>query len=152
MTTEDPRVVAAQALEAEFTALMTQAQRLIMETAARVSPGMLPGDYKVFTAIVRNGSITATALAECLHMDKGQISRTVRGLLEHGLIIREPDPADARVSVLSASPEGLAKLDAARHPHPHSLIDALEQWDVADIEMLTRLLHALSSATPPTHD
>lgn len=145
------RVAAAQALEAEVTGLMSQIQRLVSETAGRMAPGMMAGDYKVFTAIVRSGSITASALAECLHMDKGQMSRTVRVLLEHGLIDRTPHPADARVSVLSPTPEGLARLDAARHPHPHSLIDVLEQWDIDDIENLTRLLHALSTGSVPEH-
>ncbi|WP_052226560.1 MarR family winged helix-turn-helix transcriptional regulator [Microbacterium mangrovi] len=144
------RTEAAQTLEAEFSALMGQIQRLVAETATRLSPGLMPGDYKVFTAIVRAGSVTATALADELLMDKGQISRILRGLQEHGLIDRTPDPADARVSLVTPTAVGLAKLDAARHPHQHSLIDALELWDVEDIRTLTRLLHALRTATPPT--
>lgn len=140
---------AARALEAEFSDLMGKIQRLVAETATRLSPGLMPGDYKVFAAIVRAGSITATTLAEQLLMDKGQISRTVRALLEHGLIDRTPDPADARVSVLTPTADGLVKLDAARHPHQHSFVDALELWEVDDIRTLTRLLHALATATPP---
>jgi DNA-binding MarR family transcriptional regulator len=112
----------------------------------------MPGDYKVFAAIVRAGSITATTLAERLLMDKGQISRTVRALLDHGLIDRTPAPADARVSLLTPTADGLAKLDAARHPHQHSLVDALELWEVEDIRTLTRLLHALSTSTVPQPD
>ena len=61
-------------------------------TPQRVSPGMLPGAYKVFTTIVRRESVTLSALAESLMADKGQISRTVRELEDLGLVTRTPDP------------------------------------------------------------
>ena len=143
------RTAAVRALEAEFSGLVGQIQQLVAETATRIAPGMMPGEYKVFTAIVRAGSITATTLAEQLMMDKSQLSRTVHGLLDGGLIARSPNPADARVSVLSPTPDGLARLEAARHPHHHTLADALNDWEIADIHRLSELLHALSTGTTP---
>ena len=147
--TREARADAVRALEAEFGELITQFRRVLAENAHRVSPGLLPGAYKVFTTIVRRDSVTASALAEMLMTDKGQISRTVRELEELGLVTRTPDPADGRSSLLSATPAGLERLAAARHPRENGLTDALAQWDVEDIERLTHLLHALSSGTPP---
>ena len=89
--------------------------RRVAENANRVSPGHAAGAYKVFTTIVRQESITISALAEALLMDKGQISRTVRELENLGLVSRTPDPADGR-SVFSPHAEGLERLAAARHP------------------------------------
>ena len=143
------RTHAVRALEAEFGQLVTEFRRLLADNANRVSPGMLPGAYKVFTTIVGQETTTISALAETLLADKGQLSRTVRELETLGLVGRAPDPADGRSVLLSPTPEGLARLAAARHPREGGLIDALERWSVDDIVRLTELLHALSRGTTP---
>ena len=143
------RTQAVRALEAEFGELTTQFRRVLAENADRVSPGMLPGAYKVFTTIVRQESTTISELSETLLADKGQISRTVRELEGLGLVTRRPDPDDGRSALLSPTPEGLDRLAAARHPHKSGLLDVLDDWEVADIERLTQLLHALSHGATP---
>lgn len=145
----DERTAAVRALELEFGELFTHVRRLFAENANRLSPGMLPGAYKVFTTIARRGEITLSALAEALHSDKGQISRTVRELEELALVQRTPDPADGRSSLLSATAAGLERLHAVRAPRENSLLTALESWHVDDIRELARLLHALSSSETP---
>ena len=116
LETSEARTDAVRALEAEFGELVTEFRRLLAENAHRVSPGMLPGEYKVFTTIVRLETTTISALAETLMADKGQISRTVRELEALGLVSRTPDPADGRSVLLSPTPEGIERLTAARHP------------------------------------
>ncbi len=152
MTTDDTREArteAVRALEAEFGELINRFRRVIAENAHRVSPGMLPGAYKVFTTIVRRESITLSALAESLMADKGQISRTVRELEQLGLIERTPDPDDGRSSLLSPTPAGLERLAQARAPQERTLVDALEDWPIDDIRNLSRLLHALTAGESP---
>ena len=147
--TREARTEAVRALEAEFGELINRFRRVISENANRVSPGMLPGAYKVFTTIVRRESITLSALAESLMADKGQISRTVRELEQLGLIERTPDPEDGRSSLLSPTPEGLERLAQARAPQERTLVDALEEWPIDDIRNLSRLLHALTAGESP---
>jgi DNA-binding MarR family transcriptional regulator len=151
MSTDDraARTEAVRALEAEFGELINRFRRIISENATRVSPGMLPGAYKVFTTIVRRESITQSALAESLLTDKGQLSRTVRELEQLGLVQRTPDPSDGRSSLLSPTPYGLERLADARIPQEHTLVTVLEAWDVEDIHNLTRLLHALIDGVAP---
>ncbi|GAA2975178.1 DNA-binding MarR family transcriptional regulator [Microbacterium terrae] len=152
MASDDTRLArtdAVRALEAEFGELINRFRRIISENAHRVSPGMLPGAYKVFTTIVRRESITLSALAESLMSDKGQISRTVRELEQLGLVERTPDPSDGRSSLLSPTTVGLERLAAARAPQESSLVDALEEWPIDDIRNLTRLLHALTAGENP---
>ncbi len=144
--TATDRTEAVRALEGEFSELFTHVRRLLAENAQQLSPGMLPGAYKVFTTIARREAITLSALAETLHSDKGQMSRAVRELEGLGLVTRTPDPEDGRSSLLSATPEGLDRLRAVRAPREHMLSSALERWDVDDIRELTRLLHALSQS------
>ncbi len=110
---------------------------------------MLPGAYKVFTTIVREGSTTPSALAEKLMADKGLVSRAVRELEAKGLIERAPDPSDGRSIVLTPTDDGLARLAAARAPQEAAMLDALESWTVDDIRTLSRLLRALSSGSQP---
>ncbi|MBD3940223.1 MarR family transcriptional regulator [Microbacterium sp. NEAU-LLC] len=147
--TRAARTEAVRALEAEFGELINRFRRIITENANRVSPGMLPGAYKVFTTIVRRESVTLSGLAESLMADKGQISRTVRELEGLGLIQRTPDPADGRSSLLSPTPFGLERLEQARSPQESLLVDALEEWPLDDILNLTRLLHALTAEELP---
>lgn len=152
MTTDElqARTDAVRALEAEFGELINRMRRILTENAQRVSPGMLPGAYKVFTTIVRRGPISQSALADILVVDKGQLSRSVRELEQQGLIQRDPDPEDGRASILSATELGLERLDAARAPQENTLVNALEAWPLDDIHNLTRLLHALTGGvTPP---
>ena len=145
----EPRADAVRALEAEFGELINQFRRIITDNAQRVSPGMLPGAYKVFTTIARRESVTQSALAEHLQVDKGQLSRTVRDLESLGLIERTPDPTDGRSSLLSPSALGLERLAAARLPQEHLLHNALVDWPVEDIHNLARLLHALTAGVHP---
>ncbi|GGM57557.1 MarR family winged helix-turn-helix transcriptional regulator [Microbacterium saperdae] len=150
-TSESPeaRAAAVRALEAEFGELITHFRRLILENANRVSPGMLPGAYKALTTIARCEQVTASALAERMLMDKGQVSRTVRELEELTLIERSPDPSDGRSSLLRLTPLGTERLAAARAPQEGMLMSTLHDWDLTDIGNLTRLLHALASGVTP---
>lgn len=150
-TTDSPeaRAAAVRALEAEFGELIAHFRRLIMENANRVSPGMLPGAYKALTTIARCEQVTASALAERMLMDKGQVSRTVRELEELALIERSPDPSDGRSSLLRLTPLGTDRLAAARAPQEGMLMSTLHDWSLTDIGNLTRLLHALASGVTP---
>lgn len=140
------RTAAVRELESEFGELITRFQRVISEIANRVSPGLLPGAYKVFTTIARRDGVTLSSLSDLLMMDKGQLSRTIRELESLGLISRSPDPADGRSSLLAPTPEGRARLDAARAPQQGLLLDAIVDWPLDDIHALTRLLRALGDS------
>jgi len=148
--TSEARTTAVRALEAEFGELLNRVRRIISANAERVSPGMLPGAYKVFTTIVNREAVTQSSLSEALMADKGQISRTVRELETLGLIERTPDPADGRSSILSPTELGRRRLAAAREPQEDSLMRALDAWQVQDIDNLTRLLHALTAGVTPS--
>ncbi len=152
MTSDDlqARTDAVRALESEFSELITRMRRILTENAARVSPGMLPGAYKVFTTIVRHENISQSALADLLVLDKGQLSRAVRELEKLGLIQRTPDPEDRRASILSPTAHGLERLAAARAPQENSLLTVLEEWPIDEIHSLTRLLNALQTGITPS--
>jgi len=149
LDTPEARAEAVRALEAEFGELITHFRRVITENANRVSPGMLPGAYKVFTTIARCEKVTVSTLSERMLIDKGQVSRTVRELEELGLIERSADPTDGRSFLLQLTATGAQRLAAARLPQEGRLLETLAEWSLADIGSLTRLLHALASGAAP---
>jgi DNA-binding MarR family transcriptional regulator len=148
--TPEARAESVRALEAEFSELITHFRRLIMENANRVSPGMLPGAYKTLTTIARCEQVTVSALAERMLTDKGQVSRMVRELEGLGLVERSTDPADGRSFLLRLTPLGTERLAEARLPQEGLLMTTLADWSIADIDNLTRLLHALASGVTPS--
>ncbi|MFB8187835.1 MarR family winged helix-turn-helix transcriptional regulator [Microbacterium sp. NPDC055988] len=147
--TPEARAAAVRALEAEFGELITHFRRVISENANRVSPGLLPGAYKTFTTIARCETVTVSALSERMLLDKGQVSRMVRELEELGLVERSTDPSDGRSFLLQLTSLGEERLAAARLPQEGRLLRTLEDWSLADIGSLTRLLHALASGASP---
>lgn len=140
---------AVRELEAEFGEISVRMRQIMASRADRLSPGMLPGAYKLFTTIVKHGPITPSTIAELLVADKGQVSRTVRELEEAGLVERTADPADGRSTRISATAEGVERLTSARAADPHALHDRLSEWDVSDIRTLTRLLRAATQGGRP---
>ncbi|MEJ1090101.1 MarR family winged helix-turn-helix transcriptional regulator [Microbacterium istanbulense] len=150
--TPQERASAVRSLEAEFAELINHTRRVMVENANRVSPGMLPGAYKVLSTIERCEEVTASALAERLLSDKGQVSRTVRELEDLGFVERTPDPRDRRSALLRVTPLGSQRLAAAREPQEGRLLRTLEEWSLADIDNLTRLLRALVTGVSPSRD
>lgn len=147
--TEDGRVDAVRALEVEFTSLATRYRRIIAERAERLSPGMHPGTFKVFTVIARHAPVTLSWLVDELSVDKGQLSRAVRELERLDLVERAPDPDDGRSSLISPTVDGLERLANARAPRERLLGDVLADWQLDDIQRLTQLLHALNAGARP---
>ena len=141
-----------RALEVEFGELVDRVRRLLADNAERMSPGMLPGAYKVFTTIVRRENVTLSALAESLLADKGQVSRTVRELEDAGFVQRTADPDDRRSSLLSATSFGVERLAVVRATQEDGLLATLDAWSIDDISQLTALLRALTSGTRPGTD
>lgn len=142
---DDDRAAAIRMVEGEFMFMAGKFRRLIASRAERLSPGLLPGGFKVFTTIALEGPVTATAVAEQLLVDKSQLSRMVADLESRGLIVRSPDPADRRAQLLEATEQARADLDALRgDPSEVSMRSKLEAWELADIERLGDLLHALN--------
>ncbi|RUQ45384.1 MarR family transcriptional regulator, partial [Micrococcus sp. HSID17228] len=100
---------AVQGLEQAFSRLVLQHRQVMVRYAAALSPALSVGAMKAFMMLANEGTMTPSAVAEGLLVDRAQVSRMVRDLEAAGLITREPDPRDRRSALLSASPEGLAR-------------------------------------------
>lgn len=140
---------AVRGLEGAFGELMGEFRRLYAQAAESVSPGMLPGTFKVLALIHRVGSVTVSGIAERMVADKGQVSRAVTELEELGLVARTPDPADGRIRLIALTAQGERRLAEARAPYERRLGKVLAEWPVESIEQLTTLLQALTHGRSP---
>ncbi|GAA2815543.1 MarR family winged helix-turn-helix transcriptional regulator [Saccharopolyspora taberi] len=90
--------------------------------------------------LVHRGECRASELAQHRVVDASVVSRQVHRLEEAGLITRRPDPADRRVSLLRATPEGERELTSLEQRKAEWLSQALRDWDEDDLRRLTDLL------------
>jgi len=145
----DDRQEAVRQLESAFSLLFTQLRRAYAQAAEAVSPGMMPGTFKVLTVIDHIGPVSASTLAERMEQDKGLISRAVTELEGLGLIERTPDPTDGRIRLITLSALGHERYDSVRFPFVDRLEAAMNAWPIESIERLTGLLQALASGIVP---
>ncbi len=92
------------------------------------------------------GSMRASALAECVQSDPSTVSRQVAALVRDGLLERRADPGDGRASLLVCTPKAdavLADHDEIRINH---FVDMLAGWEHQDVTQLSVLLRRFTDA------
>ncbi|QIM22197.1 MarR family transcriptional regulator [Phycicoccus sp. HDW14] len=104
---------------------------------------------------LKRAPMRVSELADAVHSDVSTVSRQVSTLVEHGLVVREPDPADGRAHVLAVTDEGTALLVAIREGRDRWLQGLLAEWSADDVRLLTSQLARLAadletSLTDPT--
>lgn len=95
--------------------------------------------------LVFRGECRSSDLAQHRVVDASVVSRQV-GQLEHaGLITRRPDPADKRVSLLRATPDGEDAVAELEQRKAEWLREALSGWQDDEVRNLAHLLATASS-------
>ena len=95
-----------------------------------------PAQASLLYALSCRGSLRLGDLAESMKLDASTVSRHVQQLGDHGLVHRDPDPADGRASIIGLTDEGR---DALRHTFDQRrtfLTEAMADWSEADRERL----------------
>jgi DNA-binding MarR family transcriptional regulator len=102
----------------------------------------------VMTHLLREDVATVTALAEAAGVRPQSMGATVAGLLEAGLIVGSPDPADGRRTLLTISDDARTTIEANRSAKEdwlfrtiRSTLTESEQKELArGVELLARLV------------
>ena len=81
--------------------------------------GMTEGDYPVLAVLSEHprGRISAQELRELLQWEKSRLSHQLRRMEELKLIVREPNPADARSVMVCLLPAGRRTIEDAAPKH-----------------------------------
>ena len=119
--------------------------------------GVTPSQLGVLEALSHLGPMPHCALAAKLLVSASNLTTVVDNLERDGLVKRERDAADRRVSILALTPAGEERLDAFFPAHVARLVEAmsvLEPDEQAELGRLCRKLgrtaSALTAAVTPT--
>ena len=104
--------------------------------------GLTKADYEILAVLSEDprGRMPARELCTLLQWEKSRLSHQVRHLQEQGLIVREPNPADGRSTVICLLPAGRRAIEDAAPQHVQNVrrhfIDLLTP---AELDMLAAL-------------
>jgi DNA-binding MarR family transcriptional regulator len=100
--------------------------------------GITAPHLSALSVLVFGGPRTLGELAAAEQVKPPSMTRTIRGLEEAGLAVREADPLDGRVAWVRATPEGARVLHAGRARRVASLADRLRALDADELAALER--------------
>jgi DNA-binding MarR family transcriptional regulator len=113
-------------------------------------------DYEVLAALSEHtaDSIPAQALCAMLTWEKSRLSHQIRGMEKQGLIVREPNPADARSVMIRLLPAGRRAIEDAAPQHVSTVRrHFIDLFTAAELDTLAalneRILRHLAEDAPP---
>ncbi|MQY21122.1 MarR family winged helix-turn-helix transcriptional regulator [Nocardia macrotermitis] len=98
----------------------------------------------VLRLAVEHGPLRAGEVAERLDALPSSITRHIRALAEAELVNTEPDPADRRAVLLTATDTGRAELRQFLDVGEQVFGAVIAEWSAADVVTLTELLARLT--------
>jgi DNA-binding MarR family transcriptional regulator len=121
--------------------------------------GLSGADYSVLASLsaLDGGRMPAHALCNALGWEKSRLSHQVRRMQEDGLISREPNPADARSTMVCLLPAGRTAIEKAAPGHVADVRrNFIDLFTAAELDALAtlneRVLHHLATNYDPAED
>ena len=144
------RDAAAQEL-LEGVSSLVRAVRCIEHRHLAGDGGLRRSDASVLKVLLRDGEQRGGEIAAKLGVDASVVSRQLTALEADGLVSRRPDPADARVGLVSLAPAGKAQLEALYSSYTQHLRAALADLDddalLAAADTMQRIARAITEAS-----
>ena len=112
--------------------------------------GISFGDFQVLNHLARaeGGRLRRVDLAERLGLTASGVTRTLLPLEKIGLVVRQPDPSDARVGFAAVTPTGEEMLVNATVTADQISADLLRTVPSGQLEAMTGLLAQLGAPQP----
>lgn len=85
---------------------LSGSRSMFARQAAAAGVVLTQPSYLLLRVLIDDGPLPMGALARAAQMDVGMATRQVGALVEAGLVTRDPDPADARVSLVAPTQRG----------------------------------------------
>src|ERR1700721_1254583 len=104
--------------------------------------GLAGADYEVLAALSANDGdrMPARDLCNALGWEKSRLSHQVRRMQNDGLISREPNPSDARSTMVCLLPAGRAAIEKAAPRHVQDVRrNFIDLFTPAELDMLAAL-------------
>jgi len=126
-------------------AVVRTARRLRQEAAGAGRAELTPTGASALATVERHGPLTPSELAEIERVKRPTATRTLRALLEAGLVERTPDPADGRSALVSVNAAGREQLRRLRGRKNAYLARRMRDLSASDLETLERAATILES-------
>ena len=120
-------------------AVTRTARRLRQQAGTDLSPSLTAA----LATIERHGPLTPSELAACERVQRPTATRIAARLETGGLVARTGDPSDGRVTLLSATPEGVDLLHRLRTRKNAYLARRLRDLPAEDLAALERAADVL---------
>jgi DNA-binding MarR family transcriptional regulator len=118
-------------------AIVRMARRLRQEASGEGAE-LTPTSASALATVERHGPLTPSELAEIERVKRPTATRTLRVLVEAGLVDRAQDPADGRSALVSVTPDGRARLRRLRGRKNAYLARRMRSLPAEDLETLER--------------
>lgn len=112
--------------------------RLARRLRQQSAEGLSPSQTSALASIDRHGGLTPSELAAVEHIQRPTATRVLGALTEAGLVTREPDAADRRVTRAAISRAGEAVLKRGRSRKNAYLARRLRELEPGELETLER--------------
>jgi DNA-binding MarR family transcriptional regulator len=120
-------------------AIVRTARRMRQEAASAAGGTELsPTAAAALATVERHGPLTPSELAEIERVKRPTATRTLRLLVEAGLVDRAPDPQDGRSALVSVSAAGRERLRRLRGRKNAYLARRMRELPPEDVEALER--------------
>ncbi len=96
-------------LQRLYAKLGAQAAKILKETA-----GLTPAQWRVLVIIDALGPVSSYQIVRSIIIDKGQLSRVLKGMVEQGLVALSHSESDQRSHVISMTEKGRTLFERAR--------------------------------------
>jgi DNA-binding MarR family transcriptional regulator len=132
-------------------AIVRTARRLRQEAAGAGGTELSPTAVAALASVERHGPLTPSELAEIERVRRPTATRTLRILVEAGLVDRAPDPSDGRsalVSINAAGREQLRRLRGRKNAYLARRMRDLAPEDLETLERAARILEGMLERKP----
>jgi DNA-binding MarR family transcriptional regulator len=119
-------------------AIVRTARRLRQEAAGAGGAELSPTAVAALATVERHGPLTPSELAGIERVKRPTATRTLRLLLEAGLVDRTPDPSDGRSALVSVNAAGREQLRRLRGRKNAYLARRMQNLPPEDLEALER--------------
>ena len=117
--------------------------RLARRLRQEGSSGLTPSQGSALATVEREGPVTPSALAVHERIQRPTATRLLAALERDGLVVREGDPTDGRVTRVSLSPEGrrvLRRLRGRKQAYLERRLRGLDDEERATLERAAAIL------------
>ena len=121
--------------------------RLARKLRQEAEPGITPSMLSALSSLERLGPLTMGELGAAEQVSAPTITRVANALVGAGLVAREADPTDGRVTWVRVTAEGSRLLERSRRRQGAYLAKALRALEPEELETLERAATLLERLT-----